>query len=481
MAAAEQYLVQNGEPVPQSTAPAGGAFLLSGHQPELFHPGVWLKNFAINGLARRLDAESINLVIDTDSAKPPSLRVPGWDAPEPPPACDPKDVRHLSFPFDLWTKDIPYEERPVIDEALFASLPDRVAPQVRGWTYAPLLEEFWGEVRKQSARTHLLGERVAGARRAFERRWGCHNWEVPMSRLCDSEPFAWFACHLLAHLPRFHDAYNGCLSDYRRANGVRSRTRPMPDLASEGDWLEAPFWAWHGERSRRSRLFARLGGGAVTLRVDGNAGPTLPLSPAGGAGAVAAWRAADAAGFRIRSRALTTTLFARLLVADVFTHGIGGGKYDEITDEIIRRFFGLEPPRFQVLSATLLLPLPHYPAEPDDCRRLAAELRDLYWNPQRHVNGRVGADLELSRLLAEKSEWVTREPNDPDGRLRRFQRLRQLTDGLRESVNDRRSRAEVRDRRCRQEVEANAVLARRDYAFCLYPEHQLREFMTSFL
>ena len=33
------------------------------------------------------------------------------------------------------------------------------------------------------------------------------------------------------------------------------------------------------------------------------------------------------------------------VLSDLFIHGIGGAKYDELTDEIIRRFFGIEPPR----------------------------------------------------------------------------------------------------------------------------------------
>jgi hypothetical protein len=35
--------------------------------------------------------------------------------------------------------------------------------------------------------------------------------------------------------------------------------------------------------------------------------------------------------------------------------------------------------------------------------------------------------------------------------------------------------------RCAAEVRANAVLTRRDYAFCLYPADTLRDFLTSFL
>jgi len=53
-----------------------------------------------------------------------------------------------------------------------------------------------------------------------------------------------------------------------------------------------------------------------------------------------------------------TTLFARLCLAEAFLHGLGGGLYDRLTDDIIRRFFGVEPPGFVILTATCLLPLP---------------------------------------------------------------------------------------------------------------------------
>jgi len=63
-------------------------------------------------------------------------------------------------------------------------------------------------------------------------------------------------------------------------------------------------------------------------------------------------------------RALTLTLFARLILGDFFIHGIGGGKYDEVTDQIIRDYFGIDPPAFQVVSGTLHLPFPKFPHSP---------------------------------------------------------------------------------------------------------------------
>src|SRR5262245_21102175 len=33
---------------------SGAPLILSGHQPEMFHPGVWYKNFVLGALARRI-------------------------------------------------------------------------------------------------------------------------------------------------------------------------------------------------------------------------------------------------------------------------------------------------------------------------------------------------------------------------------------------------------------------------------------------
>ncbi len=178
--------------------------------------------------------------------------------------------------FDRWTGEAPYEERTIADRELFASFAERAGELLRGWPYEPLLPSFWAEVLRQSERTLLLGECFAAARRTFERAWGCHNLEVPLSTLCRTEPFAWFACHLLAYLPEFHALYNAVVGAYRRRHGIRGRNHPVPDLAVEGDWLEAPFWGWRAGGSKRGRLFARLQDDRLELRAGEEAWPALP-------------------------------------------------------------------------------------------------------------------------------------------------------------------------------------------------------------
>src|SRR4029078_6072239 len=90
-----------------------------------------------------------------------------------------------------------------------------------------------------------LGERLAAGGRMLERRWGCENLEVPLSHLCGGISFLHFVRAILKDLPAFASTYNDCVRVYRKRHDIRSRNHPVPDLSREGDWLEAPCWAWH--------------------------------------------------------------------------------------------------------------------------------------------------------------------------------------------------------------------------------------------
>jgi hypothetical protein len=263
--------------------------------------------------------------------------------------------------------------------------------------------------------------------------------------------------------------------DYRRRHRIRSRNHPVPDLQREGDWLEAPFWAWRAGGRRRGRLFVRPIEGGWELRAGEERWPDLPRWTA-----AACWRRLEGDGFKIRTRALTTTLFARLLLADLFIHGIGGGKYDELNDAILARHFGVEPPGYLVLTGTMHLPLPGYPVTAEDLRREHREVRDLYWNPQRHLPAESDSRPEVESALAERARLVTAAPQEPAARLARYRRFRELSDTLRPLVEGELSRANCCEGRAAAAVAANAILRRRDYAFCLFPEEPLRAFCTQF-
>ena len=123
---------------------------------------------------------------------------------------------------------------------------------------------------------------------------GCLNLEVPLSAVCATDAFRRFTALVVGDAARFAAVHNEAVRVYRARHGIRGASHPVPDLATEGDWHEAPFWAWKAGDTRRARVFAHRG----QTRPEG----------------------------KLRSRALATTLFARLLLADLFVHGIGGGE-----------------------------------------------------------------------------------------------------------------------------------------------------------
>jgi hypothetical protein len=408
--------------------------LLAGHQPELSHPGVWVKHFALNALARKLGGTPLNLVVDNDTLKSTSLRFPVLGP-------DPDAVHLEALPFDRFDREEPYEDRRVHDWDCFRTFAERAAPLWQNWGYEPLLPRVWPDVL--TAKADTIGERFAATRRQWERAWGCDNLELPISRLAKTAAFARFVRHLLADWPRFRVAYNNAVRAYRAAHGIRSRNHPVPDLADD----EMPFWGERGPDGRRGRVSTRD-------RVDPS---------------------------RLRPRALTLTLFARVCLGDFFIHGIGGGTYDEVTDAIIRDYFGLEPPAYQVLSATLHLPLPAFPTSAADVDALASRERDLYWNPQRHLSAAEATRPDVESLTRRHHLLAAMEPTDKAARRRWYRELREVGDQLRPLVAPK--LADVRNwlARARQEAAANAIVQRRDFAWVLYSEEVLRPFLQQFL
>ncbi|MFG0297355.1 MAG: hypothetical protein ACF8PG_15720, partial [Maioricimonas sp. JB045] len=373
--------------VPEASEP----LVVTGHQPALFHPGVWVKNFATGVLAEQTGGVGLNLIVDNDTAPSMAIHVPAGTHRQP---------RFDSVEFDEPRTAIPFEDCEIVSRQTFTSFADRVAEALQPWGISPVVQDVWPDALDRMATTRRLTDCLAAARHRQERRWGLENVELPISRMCLLDSFLWFASHLLAHLPRFQDCHNSALDEYRQRNRIHSRTHPVPELVSRDGWLEAPFWLWRKGDEQRRRVFARQIGSRIQLAADTEIVNELPLSPEMDACcSVEALRALEVKGWRFRTRALSTTLFARLCLGDMFVHGIGGAKYDEMTDRIVETFFEICPPRFMTLSATLYLPLgePH-PATVDDLRQLRTDLRDLQFNAERH--GVTGEDVQS--LVIEK-------------------------------------------------------------------------------
>jgi len=453
--------------------------VVGGHQPELFHAGVWLKNSALDAYARELGGTALNLVVDTDRCVRTSVAVP---------VGTPREARLEHVPFDAPAREMAWEERGIVDEECFASFGDRAARILEPLSPDAILRRWWPLAVERSRECHRLGLALAQARHVLEERLGLQTLELPVSEMVRLPTMMVFMGWLLAHARQLHEAYNAALAGYRREHRVRGRGRPMPELAvrhdASGEWLEVPWWLWSRDDPRRRRVFASIASpGALalsdmeTLRIELPIGVDTPPSKW-----IDALSRLEEHSLRLRPRAILTTLVSRLLVADVFVHGIGGAAYDRITDDIVQRLTGCDPPRHAVVSGTLRLPVelafPGFGAD-DPTAKLAAvqqAIRDLEFHPERYLEPIDSRPDVVRDLVAEKRRWIDTFPTTALAR-RRCREIRAANERLAFHTQDMRREMLARVGPLATAVRARKVLESREYPWCFFPEKTLKTFL----
>jgi hypothetical protein len=438
-------------------------FIATGHQPTLYHPGVWLKNFLLAEVSQRVSGQAINLIVDNDVIRSPSIRVPTGTADVP---------RTQDIPFDISTEEMPWEERAILDRSLFDTFAARVLAahsplRIASNTPAEplLIEHLWQHSHRLVNESQMsLSDLLSCARLAVEEAHGLKSSLFPIGELCLDAAWYEFLSIILERTAEFHSVYNTALAQYRTINHIRSRQHPVPDLLREGDWLEVPFWIWQADQPQRKRLFAHSAGKSWAVRsVSG-----LPLS------GEEVWKRGILSNeIRIRPRALITTMYARLVLSDLFLHGIGGAKYDEVTDAIIRRFFGIEPPGYVTATATVRLPLERPRVTPEDLAALDQKYRDTIHHPEVFLDDYSGHhQTEFAALVKQKHELITHRWQEKQKKVwhdrvsSANERMSSLLEPIREQLRHQREKLVADLHRAR-------ILGSREYSFCLFPEEML--------
>jgi hypothetical protein len=314
--------------------------LADGHQTELHHPGVWVKRIATDAAAGRLSGQSVHFAVDTDAPKHLDLRWPG----ELLPITDDPD-RSIA----KWTG--------LLDAPTPAHL-ERIDQALRGSAFnaAPAEIMFVPALRRLALEQPSLSVALTNALHELDWSLGLRHHAVLASRIWESEGFLVFVHHLIARAGEFAGQYNAALAEYRREKKIRTGARPMPDLSVSTESIELPFWLDELQSGERSRPAVSARGDCFVLRSPRQ--DEFVFDPSAG-GFEAARELARWLGrhrLRLSPRALVLTMFLRVCCVDQFAHGIGGAQYDQVTDRIIASHFGLEPPSFSVVTATMYLP-----------------------------------------------------------------------------------------------------------------------------
>jgi hypothetical protein len=366
--------------------------------------------------------------------------------------------------------------------ATFSTFAERASSYIRPLVSNPMVAELWPLAMERNGSQKNLGLRLAQARHALEESWQNETLELPQSAVCRLPEFAWFFAHILAHLPRFWSAYNDALAHYRRAHRIRGHAQPVPDLDASDGWLEAPFWIWSRDDPQRRPLYARQTADELHITDRHSHTITLSVIPEGEAASAAGQvLELSARGIKLRTRALTTTLFARLVLGDLFLHGIGGAKYDQVTDEIIRLFFGFEPPEFATVSATLRLPIAHEPIDSTEHGNWQQRLRELKYHPEQFIeaNGEVaGVQSAAGYLIAKKQRWIA-TPKTLENAGERHRAIVAANEALQPFVAPLRGQLERQRDELLHRKRCEAILRSREYSFCLYPREQFASLLAT--
>ena len=375
----------------------------TGHQSELYHPGVWAKNALIDAAANALGGQGLHVSVDTDAPKHLAVKWPGHALPitDDPALLTAGWTGRLDQPTPVYLSQV---------QAAF----DAAAS---GWDFTPDSEPVFSSLRRLGMEGAALPDALANAFHQLDWSLGLRHHSLTLSPAFNSRPYQVFVHHLLARAGVFLTSYNGALADYRKQHRTTSPQRPMPDLAAGAGEIECPFWLDDLETGERSRASVRPAARGFALMIGDE---TFELTTDAGEAerAVELHRWLVARRHRLAPRALTLTMFLRLFVADQFVHGIGGGRYDQVTDRIIADFLAVEPPAFAVTTATLFFP--------------EAIGRDRVCLPCVEMEGH---QLKHDALGPDKAGYlkeIEKLPRDSAARRRVFERMRRDVDAAAE-------------------------------------------------
>ena len=437
----------------------------AGHQPELYHPGVWIKDFLLQRLAEESGATAFDLVVDSD----------GFDALTVSAPCMTVGVQRCRQYLAVGGVDAFYAGVAVPDAASlddFCAAADSMLSSLSAPAIRHHFSTFCEQLREAATVADNLAELVTIARRRYEASAGTTYLELPMTHLATSEAFALFAADIALNAERFGAAYNAELAEYREVNKTRSAAQPFPDLALLGARRELPFWVFL-EGRRTTAWVEPATDGVRVVTADGD---LLAELLGGGEEAVAALRASDVA---LAPKALALTLFARLFTCDLFIHGVGGGRYDRVTDGVCRRYYGVDAPAFVVASITMYLPLGAHVVTDEEVAAAKGRLNRLEHNPDALL-GEVEFDTakeqtEAAALASEKSSLVEAIARPDADKKSIGRRIREVNAALADLLGPMRVGMETELASLESQRDATEILTDRTYPFCFWSPQEVAD------
>lgn len=381
--------------------------VMTGHQPVIFHPGLAFKYQIAERVAAENQAIGISVSIDTDRG----------------------DCGQFTFPKRSPSRQTSPESSPVVDEFPISREVQTVAKSHNLYAHgrlqtaaeieatATLVLENLKNLRppvstRLTADVFASYERLAAtkcssaeANTILRSQYGIGGrlLEIPLSAIASFPEALTLTADILKQSDRFAKVYNSALHRFREEHGIRNAANPFPDLKVSDDLCELPFWVVDHENRVRHVLEVQHDGDVTRLIANGET-----IDSFTGSISSDALEPMLLQNIQLVPRGALITAFLRLLFSDLFVHGVGGARYDQFTDELIRTWWNCEPPPFTLATASRFA-FPHQKQQIERIQSLKVNMRDMQFNPQRHFDQDIfPAELEakLKALSEEKLQLV---------------------------------------------------------------------------
>ncbi len=440
----------------------------TGHSPTLVHPGILIKHNLATRISNKLNGIGINMIVDNDACHDNCLNIPNINGLD----SYIKRIGYLTSLHNLAFEEIRYGDRKQL-----TTFKENVLKTLHNPEMKETFNDFINIVIKLSEEALQFSDLFTYARYAFLLRFGISNLEVPVSAISETDSFLHFFLHITANAKSFVDIYNTKLREYRKLKRISSKANPLPDLMVRGNIIEMPFWIWEGSRQRKSLYTSVASDGCISVISEDRIVEHFEFDSSNSLSDnnLKRLRSMINKGLKIRPKAITNTMFSRLFFSDLFIHGIGGAKYDLITDEIIRDFFDVEPPTYATISATLHLPYKPLDVSKEDIKTLKHVIKDMGYNPDRYASDEIMEDAGMKPMVRKKKELIARKISDGNERHVVFGRLKHLNSLMKEKISPLIKEKEKKLEDLEKKLKYNSIVANREYPFCVYPEVMLAE------
>jgi len=462
----------------------------TGHQPAFFHPGVWIKNIFLNELLKSplLDrCLGINIILDNDICKDLNFSLPALS-----PTGNLK-LEIVNFLSPTFVPNLPFEEYPCPSLELITKFNRDITRRLKPLEsenkdilknfkkFARCLEDS-SRLCSQNYKRANLGEFLGLARRLYEQEIEPIYLEIPFSQICSSDEFLSFFLEITENIESFSKIYNNKLDEYRKLFKIRNRAHPSPDLIIKENLIEAPFWIWK-EGDQRRKIFI-LREEEVNYLYNDSYGKIFLIEKDGLKSLSSLKTILKEQGLKIRPKALLLTLYNRLFISDLFVHGLGGAKYDLVTDEIIREFFKVEPPHFLVVSCTLYLNFKSSPGTSDSkISALKKKVRDLEFNPERYVDElslTKKDEIQMGKLAKKKTELIKKikEIPSPVEKRKISEEIKAINNFMVEKVSPFKCELSKKLEDEEEKIKQSKVYTFREFPYCFFSAKELRNLLN---